>query len=626
MHIALVRATIAAADGAERHVAEQCTARISRWLADAGVGHQVLDDTDVSRGRLAGMRVAVLCFNPHLHHAELDALHRFVADGGKLIVFYSSDPVLAALVGVRLGRYAAGGDWAAFRFAPTAPPNMPPRVEQRSGNILPVYPADSTARVIAFWEDTAGRQLQEPAWVLTSRGLWMTHILLDDAPAAKQQMLLALLGAWLPEVWQQAAQRRLGTVSRVGAFTSRADAREQIGRQATGAPQENEVRALLAQAANLEERIRGESGPGGYAEVLRDADQEESLLAEGYARAQQPQPNEFRGVWNHSGTGLYPDDWGRTCRLLRQSGMTAVFPNVQRVGTAHYRSQILPASRELRDHGDQLALCTAAARLHGLQVHAWIICWNLEGADPGMLRRLRSQGRLQVSAAGEPLDWLCPSHPENLAYELDGIREIARNYPVDGIHLDYIRFKSTEYCFCAGCRSRFQHDTGLRIRQWPRDVRPGGRLAPAWREWRRGLITRLVSQARQEMRRVAPGAKLSAAVYRSYPGIRESIAQDWGTWLAKGYVDFVCPMDYTEDRVKFEELIRSQLALPAARAQVYPGIGVSSLESRLDATETIRQILACRGAGTSGFMLFDLNSTLEQETLPLLRLGVTAEP
>jgi uncharacterized lipoprotein YddW (UPF0748 family) len=623
--VVVVRGTESAPSAAEQRVAAQCAERVTRWLGAAGITCRVLDDEAAAAGHaLDDAAVVVLPYNPKIPHPEFAALRRFVTRGGRLVVCYSSDPHLADLMGVKLGRYASGGGWSAFRFLPGAPPHLPPRVEQRSGNILPVTPVAPGGRVLAVWEDSDGKALADPAWVETDRGLWMTHVLLEDDPAGKQRLLLGLVGHLAPGVWPQAARHRLATTVRLGAFATRAEARRQIAALAERAAQEPRVRALLSQADVLETRLQDNHRKGLDARAIEEADAAEMALTEAYACAQAPRPGEFRGVWNHSGTGLYPGDWPRTCRVLRQAGFTAVFPHVQRPHEAHYRSRVIPASRELQRYGDQLAQCTAAARLQGLEVHAWVICWNLEGADEAFLQRLRRQDRLQVSAAGEPLPWLCPSHPDNLAYELDGIRELARGYPVDGVHLDYIRFKSADYCFCAGCRTRFQRDTGLRVRQWPADVRAGP-LAPAWREWRRGLITRLVTQARRELQALPSRPRLSAAVYRNYPGVRESIAQDWGAWLERGDLDFACPMNYTEEPARFAAVTAAQLALPGAAGRVYPGIGVTSLESRLDASETIRQILLARQALAPGFMLFDLNPRLEKDILPLLALGVTAE-
>ena len=34
--------------------------------------------------------------------------------------------------------------------------------------------------------------------------------------------------------------------------------------------------------------------------------------------------------------------------------------------------------------------------------------------------------------------------------------EVARKYPVDGLHFDYIRYPGRDKCYCDGCRERFE--------------------------------------------------------------------------------------------------------------------------------------------------------------------------
>ena len=67
--------------------------------------------------------------------------------------------------------------------------------------------------------------------------------------------------------------------------------------------------------------------------------------------------------------------------------------------------------------------------------------------------------------------------------------------------------------------------------------------------------------------------------------------------------------------------------MPLAKrgGKIFPGIGVTAAESRLDAAQTLEQIDIIRREGAFGFVLFDLNNTVEKEILPMLSLGVTAD-
>jgi len=291
-----------------------------------------------------------------------------------------------------------------------------------------------------------------------------------------------------------------------------------------------------------------------------------------------PHAVERRGVWDHGGIGRRADEWMQVCRELRRHGITDLFFNALWPDQAHSR-KLTPARK---------------AALH-------------------------REGRMQVSADGATLDWLCPSDPRNLQMEKDTLREALRAYALDGIHLDYIRYPDARACYCAGCRRRFGEDTGRRVDPWPAAVLSGP-ARPAFLAWRRARITRLVRDAQAIARTSGRNIELSAAVYGWYPGVRDTLAQDWGAWLHEGLVDFVCPMTYTEDLAEFSAWVRAHVALPGAGGRVLPGIGVTTTHSTLDAAAARRQIRAARQLGASGFVLFDLDPYLRTEILPLLRL------
>ena len=127
------------------------------------------------------------------------------------------------------------------------------------------------------------------------------------------------------------------------------------------------------------------------------------------------------------------------------------------------------------------------------------------------------------------------------------------------------------------------------------------------------------------LRREGAEKLLTAAVYGKYPSCVDSVGQDWEAWVRAGLVDYLLPMDYTEDPAKFEELVSYQARARWLRKHMLPGIGVTAAESRLDAAQVIDQVHAIREADCPGFALFDLNTYLEQDVLPVLKVGVTAK-
>jgi len=100
----------------------------------------------------------------------------------------------------------------------------------------------------------------------------------------------------------------------------------------------------------------------------------------------------------------------------------------------------------------------------------------------------------------------------------------------------------------------------------------------------------------------------------------ETVAQDWKSWVEKGHLDFVCPMNYTGSCVEFENLLRNQLDVIGGRIPCYPGIG---LLTGLGPVGAIRQIQITRKHKTGGFCLWSVRSPYAW-VYPYLAEGITA--
>ena len=141
--------------------------------------------------------------------------------------------------------------------------------------------------------------------------------------------------------------------------------------------------------------------------------------------------------------------------------------------------------------------------------------------------------------------------------------------------------------------------------------------------WRAAQVEQFVAEARLTVRSQAPGKLLTAAVYGKYPSCIDAVGQDWEAWLRSSLVDYVMPMNYTENIETFRQFVTEQTRDKNQAKRIIPGIGVTAAESRLNAVQTIDQIKVLREVGCPGFALFDLSTTLQQEILPILRLGAT---
>ncbi len=607
----------------ERRFAAALARHVVRWYREVGLEADAADDTALE-GKLKGQRVAVLVYVSQPTAAQVAACRAFVGRGGRLIVCYSASPALGELMGVRVTGYqraGADGRWSAMRFAASRPAGVPEEIRQTSPNLMAAQPVDGRSSVLAWWVDRGGKAT-EPAWLVSPNGYWMTHVLLADGDAeAKGRLLLALAASADPSLWGVAAGRLLERARRAGSYAS--PAALEGAAKAVSDPAKRVRAVAAAQAAGQwERRVRDLIRSGKGFEAWNGTLALQGRMREAYGLLQPSRKGEIRAVWDHSGMGLYPGNWKRTCALLDAAGVSDLLVNIGGSGFAHYPSDVLPRSKIQQEQGDQLRACMDAARPYGIRVHAWLLCFSTEQATPDRLEIFRKRGWLLTQEDGRVQPWLDPAVPEVRDYLTRAVREIAARYAPDGVHLDFVRYPDFRGSLGPTIRPRFEQALGRRLKAWPQDVKWGGSERVAFMRWRAEQVSRFVGDARLVMRAQAPGKLLTAAVFGKYPSCVDAVGQDWELWLRNGLLDYVMPMNYTESLDAFTGFVTEQTRNPAQARRIIPGIGVTAAESRLDPIQVIDQIQALRRAGCPGFALFDLDATLQQEILPVLRLGV----
>jgi uncharacterized lipoprotein YddW (UPF0748 family) len=626
-NVAILRAeSIARANPGEARSVDQFTQSVASGFEAFGIGTSIPGDLELTPAWLQDARLVVLPYNPTLPPEATRALLGYLERGGRLLAFYQLPAELRAAVGIETGGLLKSEGstprFASIRFAPGALPGAPETVHQRSWNIRAAKPAPTGGRVLAEWFDAAGQPAGEAAIIATPNCVLMTHVLLADDLVNQRRMLLAMAGQLAPELWREGVAAAVAKIGHVGANRDFDSAVSALSRQPGAQPR---VAAALAAVRESRDRALELGAAGNFAGALDAATLASRRMLEAFCLAQTSAPGEFRAFWCHSAFGVDGMDWDEAIRRLAAAGFTAILPNMLWGGVAYYPSKVLPVAADVGTRGDQIAQCLAAGRKYGIQVHVWKVNWNTGHRVPAeFLDRMRTEGRLQVSATGKVEPWLCPSHPENQALELASMLEVAREYDVDGIHFDYIRYPGGDHCFCPGCRERFGKSVGAEIRQWPQDALGNGPWRAAWLEWRRSNISAVVQAISEQAHALKPQLKVSAAVFRNWATDRDGVGQDWKVWCERGWLDFVCPMDYTNSEGLFENWVELQKGW-AGRTPVYPGIGVSSSTSRLPPDRVINQIAITRRHGTGGFTLFNYGVVESRELLPLLHLGATAK-
>lgn len=614
----------AAKGGSEAKSFLTYAATVSTTLDNLGVASAQVSDLELKPEMLEDIRLVVLPYNPSLPAATTTTLNAFASKGGKLLACYSLPKEIGGIIGLNHAG-AAVPDSGFSGFARTAQgaraqPAFAPQASWRTTLAQPLE--KSEAKVAATWLDSKGADTGHPAVTITDKGAFIGHVWLGGPDSASAALMRSIIGDLVPEFWRQTAKQALSRVGAVGGASGLDDLREVLERSKPARAAKRE----LSKAASLRDRALALYKAGEWDISFEVSSQAAETALRAWMMTRKPQRDEHRAFWCHSAFGLRGKNWDESIRFLAENGFNAILPNMLWGGVAFYPSEVLPEYKDLPAKGDQLAECLAACKKYGVECHVWKVNWNAGHSAPEkFVRRMVAEGRVQKNASdSSDRVWLCPSHPANQDLEVESMLEIVRKHPVDGVHFDYIRYPGMSSCHCEGCRKRFGEKIGRDFKNWPADLKDKGAVWDAWLDFRRSNIDAVVRRVSEGARQIRPDIQVSAAVFRNWTADRDSVGQDWKMWCERGWLDFVCPMNYVDSNAAFKNMILTQKDF-AGKARLYPGIGLSCWKDSRDPVKLAEQIEITRELGLGGFTVFNFDANAET-ALPFMRLGVTAEP
>jgi uncharacterized lipoprotein YddW (UPF0748 family) len=323
-----------------------------------------------------------------------------------------------------------------------------------------------------------------------------------------------------------------------------------------------------------------------------------------------PPKREVRAVWLATAAGL---DWPKTydsreqqsslrkiVQDLRAANFNTIFFQVRARGDAYYRSRFEPWAENLtgmmgQDPGwDPLAFLVNEAHRYGIEVHAWINVCKVRSAlnvPSSPLHPVRAYPEWVVPYAGEY--WLDPGIPEVRAYLINVVMDIVRNYDVDGINFDYVRYPGHDFAD----EDSYRRYGGLMDRD----------------SWRLQNIGRFVTEIYDRATMLKPMLKVGSSPVgvAATEGERESriqlqsYYQDAPTWLRLRKQDYISPQVYwdigaSKSDPDFAQLVRRWRSFSSGR-HMYAGIAAYKPEV---AREITAEIDTARSNGAEGQSYF----------------------
>lgn len=342
---------------------------------------------------------------------------------------------------------------------------------------------------------------------------------------------------------------------------------------------------------------------------------------------------EIRAIWLDRGTivGMKSAvELRRLIKRLASDGFNVIFFETINAGYPIYPSEILPQNPLVKGW-DPLGVAIEAAHTYGVELHAWVWTFAVGNARhnllvgqpvqyPGPVISKKSTNWALTDENGsmriemQPEFWVSPASKEVTDFLGELFSEIVRNYDVDGLQIDYIRFpfqeKESQAGFDFVTKNAFKAASGkLPEKEGPINV--------VWNEWKIRIISDFVRDLSIKLKEIKPDLKISAAVFGIDRFTRlRIIQQDWETWLLNKWVDVVYPFyySYSKDEIKgklekaLEDVNHTSIIVPAYNMRV------------LNIGEFAERITQTRNSGVLGFALFAVEH-LSKPKEELLRVG-----
>lgn len=332
---------------------------------------------------------------------------------------------------------------------------------------------------------------------------------------------------------------------------------------------------------------------------------------------------EIRAIWLDRGTivkAKSAEDLVQLFDRMENAGINTVFFETVNSGYTIYPSQVAPQQNPLVKNWDPLKVAVKLAHARNMELHAWVWTFaavnqrhntllNLPKDYPGpVLSRYpdwaitnKKGNRFHYNSGKAFLDPANPGVQKYLSLLLD---EIATEYDVDGIHLDYIRYPfqsptaSQTYGYSLASRQKFQQLTGVD----PITLDVGNPLWNQWTGFRLRQVDNFVASISKKLKQKRPELTLSAAVFPIPRQERlHKIQQHWEEWVKNEWIDMLVPMTYALETKRLKTLTKPVFEeLSEGKALLLPGIRLLNIPDIV----AVDQMQFLRSMSSEGYALF----------------------
>ena len=326
-----------------------------------------------------------------------------------------------------------------------------------------------------------------------------------------------------------------------------------------------------------------------------------------------------------------------------ENNINEVFIDILSNGYTYYKSDLLDTYETVRncvygDYKDYLEAFVTEAHERGLKVQAiggqWMQHQGVVEKYPEFANyyALNVKGEVQQDTLDGLAQYLDPANYEVSSFYLELYEEVLKNYDVDGLHLDGIRYGasndnlSQSQGITEAARERFNDfladkGSGLYFNDLDsfRKGLENSSTFEQFNEFRRSVVTEFVSECASLAREY--NKKITAAVVAGLNYARSAKLQAWDEWADLNIMDGIYLMSYYIDGGYVEKTVAE--AVEACKNNTYVVGGIAPIYLGIPGIQVSEQIIAANIEGSVGSSIFaghsfgvrpDISKYLNSET------------
>lgn len=332
----------------------------------------------------------------------------------------------------------------------------------------------------------------------------------------------------------------------------------------------------------------------------------------------------MRGVWvpfmsldtNQHSESSFKNNFDSLAETAVKNKINTLIVHVRPFSDALYNSDIFPSSHILSGtqgeavEYDALKYMIEKTHEKGMKFHAWVNPYRIKTSDTPS--KLSDDGILSILSDDDIIEYdggiyINPSSEKGRSIIIEGVREIVKNYDVDGVQFDDYFYPSSDNSL--DISSYREYISGL----------DSEAVALSHSEWRKAQVNMLISSVYSAVKQIKPKVIFGVSPQGNISNCSD-IGADVGLWCQnEGYADYICPQAYVNFEHSFlpfdtmisqwKELAGSNktslcvgLALYKANNGDYDG---GSWKNKNDILK--QEVEYCRKNGIDNFIIYDID-------------------